>query len=522
MRVSHLSWTSALLLGSFAALSACSRSADTGPSNPSPAAAARGAGEPAARTDVAAARALIPTRSTYDVVLKPGTKVIDAQTMAQAYQGAKPDGTLSFDAARAPAVAAIAPGTVVIFAGIALLKVDSVRSTGATISVAGSPAGLEDAIDHGHIAWSAPLDFKKMAFNPPPGFHRTTVEEGPLMALLGVLLPRAEAAVSLSDNSWSGKIKDFDVTIKLTPSSGNLHIDVQATKSIAGGVIDLHGSAQFNGLTTEGSISLADGATTEVTFNNKGLNGSVDFDWKVAFDADHGGGSPEMNESTVENLKFSLDYPIVIGPIPFKVSFKAGYAFQPAFTSKVAVAQGSYHANFGGDMPMTNSAGDQTGGAGASNPASASTGTANPASGSAAASDPSSSAASDAGLMSGSGTINSYGGTNTLAAIGLSTTIAMPKIILTLGLPSELDTFLGSPDFGGPYATLMTQANFLATGSLTMVQCEKRELKIMGFVGYKPGILGKLKLQEVPKPPHPLFQKTYTEFRPPNITLCEH
>ena len=106
-----------------------------------------------------------------------------------------------------------------------------------------------------------------------------------------------------------------------------------------------------------------------------------------------------------------------------------------------------------------------------------------------------------------------------LAAIGLSTTVAIPKISLAIGLPSALNSFLQSPDFGGPYATFMTQANFLATGTLTMVQCEKRELKIMAFVGYKPGLLGKLKLQ--PKS-RTVFEKTFTEIRPPNITLCNH
>jgi hypothetical protein len=106
-----------------------------------------------------------------------------------------------------------------------------------------------------------------------------------------------------------------------------------------------------------------------------------------------------------------------------------------------------------------------------------------------------------------------------LAAIGLSTTVAMPKISLSLGLPGDLDAFLQSPDFGGPYAALMTQANFIATGTLTMVQCEKRELNLLAVTGYKPGLLGKLKLQPISKT---VFEKAFTEIRPPNITLCNH
>jgi len=105
-----------------------------------------------------------------------------------------------------------------------------------------------------------------------------------------------------------------------------------------------------------------------------------------------------------------------------------------------------------------------------------------------------------------------------MAAIGLSTTVALPKISLTIGLPGALNSFLHSPNFGGPYTTFLTQANFLATGTLTMVQCEKRELNLLVVTGYTPGILGKLKLKAVSKT---IFEKDYTEIRPPNITLCK-
>lgn len=465
----------AAAMGLLVTLAACSHS-----SAPTPA------------TTRAALPALVPTRSTYVVTLKPETKVIDTATMARAYRGATSDGMLTFDAAAAPEVAAMAPGTVAIFAGVALLRVSSVTSTGGKIAVAGTPVGLEDAIDHGHIAWSAPLDFTKVAFSPPPGFHRVTEQSGPLLALAGLLVSRAEAALSLADNTWDGKVKDWKISIALTPSNGNLHLDLHATKTIDGGTIDVHGVGQFNGLTNEGSITLANGATTEITFDNKGLSGTVDFDWKVAFDAEHGGSDPKMRESDLINLPFSLDLPLLLGPIPFKLSFKTAFAFQPTFTSKVTVAQGSYHASYGGDLPMTDTA-----------------------DGSASGSAPGGGAG---GSASGTGTINSYGGTLSVAAVGLSTTVALPKITLTIGLPSALSSILPSSDFGGPYATLLTQANFLATGATTMVQCEKRELNLLVVVGYTPGLLGKLKLKPQSKT---ILNQSYTEIRPPNITLCK-
>ncbi len=488
-RATHL--LIALCVG--ATLAGCSHSPDTAPG--------KSATNSNADAAASAAHALVLSKSTYDVALKPGTKVIDATMMARAYRGAEADGTLAFDAASEPSLAQITPGTVVIFAGVAMLQVSRVNSSGGKIFIAGSPAGLEDAIDHGHIAWEAPLDFAKVAFNLPPGFHRPEREGSSMLALSNFLAAPAEASVSLSDNTWKGKVKDWDVTIALTPSNGNLHLDLDANKSIAGGTIDVHGVGQFNGFTNEGSITLANGSTTEVTFDNKGLSGTVDFNWKVAFDADHGGSEPKLKESDVVNLPFSLDFPVPLGPIPFKLSFKTGFAFQPAFTSKVAVAQGSYHASFGGSMPMT---------ASADAPA--------PTADSAAAAPSASPASGSDGSISGSGSINSYGGTLSVAALGLSTTVALPKITFTIGLPSALEGFLKPPDFGGPYATFLTQANFLATGSLTMVQCEKRELNLLAIVGYKPGILGKLKMQPHSKT---LYEKNYTEIQPPNITLCK-
>jgi hypothetical protein len=445
---------------------------------------------------------LVPTKSVYDVSLKPGTKVIDAAVMSHAYRGAAADGTLKFDAASAPAVAALTPGSVAIFPGVALLKVTNVNSAGGMISVSGEPAGLEDAIDHGHIAWSAPLDFKKAVFNPPAGFHPVMGDAQYLVAFQNLLGTPAQAAISLSKNTWEGKVEDYKVTIALTPAGGNLHLDVHAVKSLGGGTIDVHGVGQFNGLTNETSITLANGSTTEITFDNNGLNGSVDFTWKVGFDAEHGGNEPKLKESTVANLPFSLDLPVPVGPIPFVIKFKAGFAFQPSFNGKVAVAQGTYHATFGGNMPMTDSA---------------STAPSDPAAASAAPTTPAADGGSAA--LSGNGTIDSYGGTMSLAAIGLSTTVALPKISLTLGLPSGLSTLMKAPDVGGPYATLMTQANFLATGTLTMVQCEKRVLNILGIVGYNPGLLGKLK---VPTKQKTILEKSFSEIRPPNITLCNH
>lgn len=82
-----------------ATLAGCSHSSDTAPGESSTNSKANAAAY--------AAHTLVLSKSTYDVALKPGAKVIDATTMARAYRGAEADGTLAFDAASEPSLAQI-------------------------------------------------------------------------------------------------------------------------------------------------------------------------------------------------------------------------------------------------------------------------------------------------------------------------------------------------------------------------------------------------------------------------------
>lgn len=418
--------------------------------------------------------------------MKPDTRQVDADTMQRSYLGTTAQGELIFDARTAPAVANLKAGTVTLFAGTALVKVTGVARRGEFIAVSGVPAGLEDAIDHGRIGWTSTLDFTKVAFQPPPGFHRVAVATASAhRSFLDGFIRPANAEVSLADNSWEGELKGFKVILQLTPARGNLHVDLHATRNINGGIVEVHAVGQINGLTNQTLITLANGTTTQVTFDNNGLSGSLDFDWNVGFDAQHGGDDKELLESAVENLPFSFEVPLEVGPIPFLITVKAGFSFQAAFSSKATVASGSYHASFGGNVPNTVGAG----GAGADGAAS----------------------------VSGEGQIKTYGGTVSLAPVGLTTIAALPKVSLTLGLPENLLSFMKTPELGGPYATFMVRADFIATGTMSIAQCERRELYVMVFAGYEPGVLGKL----FKDPAKKLFERRVQRVMPSNITLCQ-
>lgn len=435
--------------------------------------------------------------STFNVVWQPQTVQVDAATVTNTYRGVGDDGSLTFDAAAAPSIAALTPGAVVVFAGLMLARVTSVTNEGGLLHVNVTPAQLDDAIASGTIAWKAvPIDWGHVAFAPPSGMHRVDVADDPLLRVERWFAAPASAAGSAVH--YAGKVKKWAVKLDLTPQSGNLLMDLDATKTINGGTIDVHGVGELDNLTNSVNITLSNGATTRIDFDASNLHGKVDFTWSVAFDKEHGGDDlPELGETDVENLPFKLTYPMLVGPIPFKLQISSGFAFAPTFSSKVTVAQGHLHQSFGGDVSL---ASDASSGA--------------PAAGASPAAAPAGGAAGDTTSTMTSDVVNdSYGGTMSVAPLGLSSTLALPSISLALGGPPEFDKVLA----GGPYALLMTQANFIATGPMSIAACERREINFIVAVGYKTGMLSK-----VIKPwRKEVFRKSNSVVVPPNIRLCQ-
>jgi hypothetical protein len=263
-----------------------------------------------------------------------------------------------------------------------------------------------------------------------------------------------------------------------------MEIDAKKTGA-GGGTIELHAVGELDSLTNSVEIALANGSTTKISFDNGNLHGKVAFTWNVAFDAAHGGEDIKtLNEAEVEKLPIGLSVPFLVGPLPFSLKVKAAFAFSPFFSSKTTVAQGEYHTSFGGDVSMDKS---------------------------------STAPATSAGSVQGTGDIASYGGTLSVAPLGLSTTMMLPKIQLTLGAPEPLESVLGETA-GGPYFAMMTQANFVATGPLSIVPCERRELNVIAIVGADASLLGHSIGKTDPKT---VFSKNHTEIVPNNIKLCQ-
>jgi hypothetical protein len=433
-----------------------------------------------------------PADSTFDVHWNDATKVVPADTVAAAYRGAVDGGTFQFDAAKAPDLASLAPQSIVVFSGLAIRKVVSVKSDGTTISIATVPAALDEAVHDGHIAWHMPVDFSRVAFEPPPGFHRVIAASDDSWE--SRLFEPAEAAGN--EMTFKSDVDDWDVEVTLTPQGSDLHIVFDAKKTAqGGGYVDLHAVGELDDLSSAADIAIANGKTTSVSDTNT-LHGKVNMTWSVAFDKEHGDDDLKtLNESEIEKLPLHFSYPFVVGVVPMELKLSSGFQFSPFFSSKATVAQGSYDVSFGGTATM-----DQTASADGA---------------------PSGAAPSEAGPdanLAGTGDIDSYGGTLSIAALGLSTTVMMPKVQLAFGIPDLIfDGVLGESS-GGPYVALMTQANFVATGPLSIVPCERRQLSVIGIAGADATLFGKSLARTKPRT---VFKKDYTLVVPGNIKICQ-
>jgi hypothetical protein len=202
-------------------------------------AAATGAAVPVAvsafTTATAKLQTVAPADSTFDVHWNDATKVVPADTVAAAYRGAVDGGKFQFDAAKAPDLATLAPHSIVVFSGLAVRKVVSVKSDGSTISITTVPAALDEAVANGHIAWHMPVDFSRVAFEPPPGFHRVIAASDDSWE--SRLFEPADAAGN--EMTFKSDVDDWDVEVTLTPQGSDLHIDFDAKKTAQGAVTSI-------------------------------------------------------------------------------------------------------------------------------------------------------------------------------------------------------------------------------------------------------------------------------------------
>jgi len=163
-----------------------------------------------------------------DVTLVDGAATVDRATVKAGLQAIDPTETgavLRF-AAGTEAVAGLQPGQVVAFESVGLAHIDSIEESGGQLVVTTTGATLDEFIHDGVVAWDADVRFDQL---PSEAYQTAAIADGYEFVASTSNVPPAgsDLAAATVDLVYKGKIRDFDVEWKLTPSAEKIDYELQ-------------------------------------------------------------------------------------------------------------------------------------------------------------------------------------------------------------------------------------------------------------------------------------------------------
>lgn len=397
-----------------------------------------------AAADAAAAAAAsvdAPPSYVYDVAYKPGVVIVDQATVSASLLDMSDDGaTFTFDAA-AKGIDQLQPGAVVLIWGLALRKVTTVDTQGATVVVQTDPAALTDAIQDGTIKWDQTVDFTAGGSGNFVNASSTggTDDGG------GVAMQKFAVSLKPGEESVTAKVGDYDYKLTFKPTPGRLAVEIEITRKDSGLELSVSAKGFVNKFRTNANITIAGGETTSAAMSNDSVVGEMN----LSFTA----GKPTNADSsgqTILKIPFSFKIPIPMpGGFPAFVQVQAGFAITMALTSTNASAAGSYV------IPFHGSAGFQL---------------------PSGAADPSPSGSMEADPKIGADTT-----TTSLGVSAMGVQVGFPHISLGIGV-SELQTMA--------YVSQVTSAQLKTPGQLGIIHCESHSLDLSTQVGVTAEVFG--------------------------------
>ena len=258
-----------------------------------------------------------------DVTLVDGAATVDRATVKAGLQAIEPTETgavLRFAAGTA-AVAGLKPGQVVAFESVGLAHIDSIEESGGQLVVTTTGATLDEFIQDGVVAWDADVRFDQL---PAEAYETAAIADGYEFVASTSNVPPAgsDLAAATVDLVYKGKIRDFDVEWKLTPSAEKIDYELQISRSnvavtAKGFVTSFHQGSRFEYDAGEATL-----VESEVT----GMRGEAEITWAATQVKD-------PRDTIVEklNLPLSVPFPIQVGPVPMTLTFKAAVRIVPAF-----------------------------------------------------------------------------------------------------------------------------------------------------------------------------------------------
>ncbi len=369
-------------------------------------------------------------------------------------------------------------GSILFVPGIAMRKVDVATQQGGNLVVVTEDATLPEAFKDATIHWSTPVNFAEAQRQ---GALMPVAPVPPLSQMLGALDGTVYADSSLS---FSGEDDGWKYTVKAVPQPGKLNLDMEVSRSYNGIVVKVDGSGEVQNFETAASIVIKDSQLQSMDYENKGLNGSVNFNWEAAKD----GGGVEAGEQKVK-LPSSFSIPMPIGGLPFSLEVSEALLLHPAFTGGKEVARGRFHVTYNGTQGFNFKEGNT----------------------------------SQQGQGNAEGSIVDHFSLAPIAPVGFVAAVSMPRIELKLGtdtvfqvvkryappgLADGLLNALKKTPFGNwiqqqvsdklkttaaAYAQVIISTSTIAAGAGALIPCQRAQLITTISVGANATILGKEK-----------------------------
>ena len=284
--------------------------------------------------------------------------------------------------------------------------------------------------------------------------------------------------------SLSGEDDGWAYTVKASPLPDKLNLDLDVSRKYNGLVVKVTGSGYVQNFETAATIMIKDSQLKYFDYQNKNLNGQINFGWEAAKDE----AGVEAAEQKIK-LPSSFSIPLPIGGLPFSLEVSEALLLHPAFTGGKEVARGRFNVAYNGVQGFNIDQGN----------------------------------VNQEGQGNAEGSIVDNFSLSPIAPVGFVAAVAMPRIELKLGTdtvfqvvkkfapPGLADAALnllkktpfGSKiqqavsdklkTTGAAYAQVIITTSTIAAGAGSLIPCQKARLITTIQVGANATILGKEK-----------------------------
>jgi hypothetical protein len=371
-------------------------------------------------------------------------------------------------------------GSILFVPGIAMRKVDVATKQDGNLVVVTEDAPLVEAFKDANIKWSAPVKFSEI--QQPRAEAGPPAPAGQLERILSSLQPTAYA--DAGGLSLSGEDDGWAYTVKAAPAPDKLNLDLDVSRKYNGLAVKVTGSGYVQNFETAATIMIKDSQLKYFDYQNKNLNGQVNFGWEAAKDEP----GVEALEQRIK-LPSSFTIPLPIGGLPFSLEVSEALLLHPAFTGGKEVARGRFRVEYNGVQGFSFNEGN----------------------------------INQEGTGGADGSIVDHFSLSPVAPVGFVAAVSMPRIELKLGTdtvfqvvkkyapPGLADAALNllkkTPfgnkiqqavsdklkTTGAAYAQVIITTTTIAAGVGSLIPCQKAQLITTISVGANATVLGKEK-----------------------------